>query len=140
MKNGKLSELASGERWIVAGDYFRHTTVHLWPRLETIVWLDLPLRVVLPRVVVRPWRRWRRQELLWGTNTEDFWEQLMVWHPTRSLIGYAVRTRKRTPQRILDVLADPQYAHIRIIRLRSTREIEAFARAVEEQVGFDRPR
>lgn len=128
----QLRAIAAADRWIVAGDYFRHTTANLWPRLETMVWLDLPLRVVLPRIVTRSWRRWRSRELLWGTNRENFWQQFKVWNPDSSLIGYAVRTRSRRPERILTALADPRYTHIRLIRLRSTDEVEAFTRSIEE--------
>ena len=32
-----------GERWVTAGSYTRLCQRAFWPRLEAIVWLDLPL-------------------------------------------------------------------------------------------------
>ena len=32
-----------GERWVVAGNYLRVSQRALWPRADTVVWLDLPL-------------------------------------------------------------------------------------------------
>jgi len=129
-----LRTLAEGERWVVSGNYFRHTSANLWPRVQTIVWLDLPLRVLLPRIFMRSWRRSRRKELLWGTNTEVFWRQLKLWDPDVSLFAYALRGRKRQDARLLAAISDPALAHIRFIRLRSPAEIEAFVQAIEHAV------
>ena len=68
-----------GERWVASGSYTRHCQRTFWPRLETIVWLDLPLRICVWRIIRRTWRRWRAHELLWGTNYERLWPNLMVW-------------------------------------------------------------
>lgn len=42
----------------------------LLDRADTLVWLDLPRRVVMRQVVVRTVRRRLRREVLWGTNVE----------------------------------------------------------------------
>ncbi|MEX1022206.1 MAG: adenylate kinase [Dehalococcoidia bacterium] len=126
----RLRALAAGEGWVVAGNYIRHTMPNLWPRAETIVWLDLPLRVVLPRVLRRSWRRSRSRELLWGTNVERFWPQLKFWDP-KSLVGYAIQTRVRMRNHMVATMANPAFARVRFVRLRSPAEIEAFTRAIE---------
>lgn len=131
----RLREIAGQEAWVVAGNYFRHTRPILWPAAETVVWLDLPLRVVLPRILRRSWQRSRSRELLWGTNTERFLPQLKFWDQD-SLIGYAIQSRRPQGDFLLRSMADPACAHIRFVRLRSPREVEAFARAVEETAGI----
>jgi adenylate kinase family enzyme len=73
-----------GDGWVVAGSYINFSQRVFWPRLQTVVWLDLPLLV--GRVLRRSWRRWRTKELFWGTNYERFWPQLMVWRKQDSLI------------------------------------------------------
>ena len=120
----KVVEATSGERWVVAGNYIGRTQPVLWPRLETIVWLDFSNRVVLPRVISRSWRRSRRRELLWGTNTEKFWPQLKIWNPKDSLIGYNLRRGKLLEPRLQAAMQDPALAHIHWVRLRSPREVE----------------
>src|SRR5688572_20144357 len=74
----KIVEATSGDGWVVAGSYSRTRELY-WSRLETVIWLDLPLAVSVWRVLVRSWRRSRNRELLWGTNYERFWPQLKVW-------------------------------------------------------------
>jgi hypothetical protein len=78
--------------------------------------------------------RWRRKEVLWGTNEERFWGQLKVWRQEDSLIGYTWRTHGTKRARYTAAMADPAYAHIRFVRLRSQREADAWLREVEESV------
>jgi adenylate kinase family enzyme len=126
----RLREVAERDAWVVAGNYWRHTTPTLWPRAEAVIWLDLPLRVTLPRIFTRSWKRWRSRELLWGTNREHFFPQFKVWDST-SLVGYALQAHRSMRQRYVASMADPAFAHLRFVRLRSPEEVEAFARAIE---------
>ncbi|MCK9485881.1 MAG: adenylate kinase [Dehalococcoidia bacterium] len=126
----RIREATEGDGWVVAGSYSKFSERTFWPRLETVVWLDLPLRLVLWRVVTRSWRRWRTKELLWGTNTENLWTHLKLWSPD-SLIYWAVTTHRVKRRRYLAQMTDPAWAHIRYIRLTTPAEVEAFARAVE---------
>lgn len=126
----RLHEATAGERWVVAGSYTRHSQNVFWPRLDTVVWLDLPLSLLLRRVLARSWRRWRTKELLWGTNYEKFWPQLMVWRKEESLVWWIVTQYKRRRPQMLRFMADPQWSHIRFVRLTSPAEIEAWTRAI----------
>ena len=53
----------SGDAWVVDGSYRR---VHdlIWPRAETIVWLDYPFLTNLVRLARRTLRRLRTREEL----------------------------------------------------------------------------
>lgn len=126
----RISEATSGEGWVVAGSYSQHSEAVFWNRLETVVWLDLPLPVILWRVLSRSWRRSRSRELLWGTNYERFWPQLALWRKDESLVWWAVTQQRRKREEMLARMADPRWAHIRFVRLTSAREVEAFRRAV----------
>jgi adenylate kinase family enzyme len=130
----RIIEATAGDGWVVAGSYSRFSEPAFWGRLHTVVWLDLPLPQILVRVVRRSWRRWRTQELLWGTNTENFWDQLKVWDHD-SLLWWALNTHRQKRERLTAAMTDPRFAHIRFVRLTSSREVEAFARAVEAGVA-----
>ncbi|MGH2610790.1 MAG: adenylate kinase [Tepidiformaceae bacterium] len=134
----KVVEATSGDGWVVAGAYHRQTEPTVWPRAETAVWLDFPLRTVTWRILRRSWVRWRRKELLWGTNEEKFWEQLKVWSHDDSLIGYTWRTHGQKRARYTAAMADPAYAHIRFVRLRSQREVDAWLAGVEASLDESR--
>lgn len=97
----RIREATSGNGWVVAGSYTSFSQRLIWPRLQTVVWLDLPLPQLLWRVITRSWRRWRTKELLWGTNYERFWPQLMVWRKEESLLE---STKKSGGQATKDVV------------------------------------
>lgn len=126
-----VQQATAGDRWVVAGSYSRVTRPYVWPRAECVIWFDLPLHVTMPRLLRRSWQRWRTRELLWGTNTEVFWKHLKLWDIEQSLPAYALRTHWSRRRRQLAEMRDPRWAHLRFVRLRSPREIEAFARGFE---------
>jgi adenylate kinase family enzyme len=127
----RIREATAGDSWVVAGSYTGFSQRAFWPRLQTVIWLDLPLPQLLWRVLARSWRRWRSRELLWGTNYERFWPQLMVWRKEESLVWWLVTQHRRKRRGMLHYMADPRWAHIRFVRLTSSAEVELFARAVE---------
>lgn len=133
----RIAEATSGDGWVVAGSYSSFSENVFWDRLETVIWLDLPLPLVLYRVVTRSWRRWRSRELLWGTNYERFFPQLAVWRKQDSLVWWAITQQQRKRRAMLAKMADPRWAHIRFVRLTSTREIQAFRRAIEAACAKD---
>ena len=124
-----------GERWVVAGSYMSHSQRCFWERLETIVWLDLPMPLLLWRVLRRTWQRWRSKELLWGTNLERFWPQFMIWR-NDSLLTWIVTGHARKRNRTLGLQTNPRWSHIRFVRLTSAREVAAFISAVEGAVAM----
>jgi adenylate kinase family enzyme len=126
----RIRAATAGEGWVVAGSYARFSRRIFWSRLDSIVWLDLPMHLLLWRTLGRSWRRWRSRELLWGTNRERFWPQLMVWRKEDSLVWWIVTQQRRKRREMLEAQADPAWSHIRFIRLRSRNEVEAFVEEV----------
>ncbi len=125
----------AGDGWVVAGSYTRFSQRTFWPRLETVVLLDLPLVQLVWRMLTRSWRRWRSREVLWGTNRERFWPQLMFWRKEDSLLWWIVTQHTRKRDRWVEYMADPRWSGIRFVRLTSSREIEAFVESVESRAA-----
>ena len=115
----KVTQAISGRGWVLAGNYTSRASSIVWPRLDTIVWLDFPLRTTLPRIVRRSWRRSRSRELLWGTNYERFWPQLKVWDPKDSLLAYNIRHGRAARERFEAAMHDAAFAHIQWVRLKN---------------------
>ena len=130
----RFRDATNGKRWVVAGSYERFSQRTFWPRLDTVVWLDLPMPLLLWRVLRRTWRRRRSRELLWGTNYEPFWPQFMIWRKNESLLGWIVTQHARKRNDMIAYLSDSRWAHIRFVRLTSSREVEVFAESVERVV------
>lgn len=133
----RIAEATAGEGFVVAGSYSNYSAKVFWDRLDAVVWIDLPLPLILRRVVTRSWKRWRSKELLWGTNYERFFPQLAVWRKEDSLVWWAVTQQQRKRRNMLAKMADPRWSHIRFIRLTSTSEVDAFRRAIEEACRAD---
>lgn len=124
-----IAKATAGDAWVVAGSYSGFSQRVFWPRLETVIWLDLPMYLLVRRVLRRSWTRWRSKELLWGTNYERFWPQLMVWKKEDSLVWWIVTQhgRKRRDMRLY--MSEPRWRHIRFLRLGSSAEVEGFYQA-----------
>lgn len=127
----KLNEATAGEAWIVAGSYGRLCQKVFWSRLQTVIFLDLPWRLLVLRLLGRSWRRWRKKELLWGTNYEDFWKQLRVWNKEESLLWWLTTRYKAKRRSLLHYMTSSEWQHIRFIRLTSQQEIENLMAALE---------
>ena len=128
----QLREATASESWVVAGNYVRHTMPVIWPRAETVIWLDFGMSLVTWRVLRRSWRRWRTNELLWGTNHERFLPQLKLWDKESSLIAFNFSARNRWRNEFPGVMADRNWAHVRFVRLRSPGEVQQFVARIQQ--------
>ena len=119
----RIVEATAGDAWVVDGNYSSVAPGVLWPRTDTIVWLDYPLPLVFLRVLRRSLRRAITRELLWGTNRESLREHLFS---KDSLLLYLLRTHHARQRRFAERLARPELAHATIVRLRSPAETDAW--------------
>lgn len=115
----RVDEATSQGGWVVAGNYTTQQRDISWLRADTVVWLDVPLPLVVTRVLTRSFGRWRRQELLWGTNRERFLPHLKVWDEDASLVAWALRHHEPRRRDFERAMADPQWAHLEFIRFKS---------------------
>jgi adenylate kinase family enzyme len=113
-----VEPIVAGDGWVVDGGYLRKLGDLILRNADTVVWLDLPLRVWIPRLIRRTWRRRRGKEELWNDNRESlrdaFWGR-------ESLCGYALRSHFRRRRLYPGLLAD-----YTVVRLRSQRDVERF--------------
>jgi adenylate kinase family enzyme len=113
------------EGWIVVGNYGQVRDL-VWRPADTLVWLDLPLSLVMWRLVWRTVRRAAAKEDLWGTgNRETF---VNSFFSRQSILLWALKTHRRNRRRYAEechALAQEK----RVVRLKSPREIERFLRA-----------
>lgn len=123
----KLTEAAGADEWVMCGNYLSRGVDILWPRADTIVWLDLPLSLVISRSVRRTAKRGITRELLWGTNREKLRYLLPIGETPLWL--YAIRHQKKHRPRIERMLAEPAAAHLTVHRLRSRAEVRRFLQA-----------
>jgi adenylate kinase family enzyme len=117
----RVAAATTGAGWVVDGNYDSKLRDLVLARADTVVWLDLPLRISLTRVTQRTIGRIRTGEELWSGNRESWrggffgWESMFVW---------TIRSHLRHRQARAVRLA--RYPNLRVVRLRSAREVERY--------------
>jgi adenylate kinase family enzyme len=118
----RIRDATAGDAWVVDGNYGgRGARDIVWPKADTVVWLDLPLLVTLLRMWQRTTDRIRRKEALWGGNQETIRN---TFFSRDSLFVWALTTHRRRRRGFTELMKRPEYAHIRFHRLRSGAEAE----------------
>jgi adenylate kinase family enzyme len=65
----RVGAVTAGAAWVADGNYAKIRDL-IWPRADTLVWLDYSLPVILWRLTRRTLRRLLTGEELWNTNRE----------------------------------------------------------------------
>src|SRR5450755_5031891 len=65
----QVSVLAAEQRWVLDGNYPDQVQPIIWARADTVVWLDMPRRVVMRRVITRTLHRVLGRVELWNCGT-----------------------------------------------------------------------
>jgi len=66
---GRVAQALSAERWVVDGNYGVIRDL-VWPRADTVVWLDLPRRTLMRGVIWRSVSRAVRRPDLWSGHRD----------------------------------------------------------------------
>lgn len=122
----RLAPILASDGWVIDGNYERKLGDFVLVAADVIVWLDLPIRVWLPRLIVRTGRRIRGREPLWNGNRESLPSAL--WG-RESLFAWSFRSHFRHRREWPEALRDFQ-----VIRLRTPAEVERFV----ARAGVDR--
>ena len=119
-----LEPVLAGDGWVIDGGYWGKIDDLVLAQADVVVWIDLPLRVWLPRLVRRTVRRLRGQEEIWNGNRETL--RGALWGRD-ALIPYAFRAhyrhRRHYPVRL---------APYSVVRLRTQSELDRFLSAAGE--------
>ncbi|MEU9235558.1 adenylate kinase [Streptomyces subrutilus] len=107
-----VSRLTAGPRWIVDSLGYPEVRELLWDRADTVIWLDYPRRVIMPRVLRRSFRRTVTRELLFGGNRETWRGWLSREHPAWWAWSQHGARRREVERRA----RDPRFAPLRTLR------------------------
>jgi len=124
--------IAEGPQWVCDGQYHRFLGDLLWERADTLLWVDLPRRVVMWRVVRRSLVRVALRRTLWNGNRES-WRSLLFSpnHPVRWAWSHHAAQRRELAERVA------RHQHLTVVRLTSTREARRWRRALEASKDGD---
>ena len=98
----RVAPILASEGWVIDGAYRGKLGDLLLDAADVVVWLDLPMRVWLPRLLRRTVRRVRGREELWNGNRETLAN--VLWG-RESLLIFAVRSHFRRRRDYPEALA-----------------------------------
>jgi adenylate kinase family enzyme len=127
----RVAAFTAGDRWVVDGNYSGVLDL-VWPRADTVVWLDPPRHRVMRRIVGRTLRRVFSRAELWNGNREP-WGNLFRVDPEKSVVAWAWTRHRIVRERYAQAQADPANGHLDFIRVSSDRD----AVALLDRAGTD---
>jgi hypothetical protein len=109
--------------WVSDGTYHQLIGELVLERAETIAWLDLPVRLVMWRLVRRSYVRKKNDVELWHGNKESGWRdqfRYLLWPAFKR----AFENRRNLPSLFA------RHPHLVVHRLRSDRQVRVFLRSL----------
>jgi adenylate kinase family enzyme len=119
-----VDEFSATRQWITEDQYHRFLGSLLWQRADTVIWLDLPRRVVMSRVIRRSVSRTLTRRELWNGNREHWRAWLAPDHP----IWWAWSRFERKRAQVLEHATE--HPHAKLIRLTTPREVRQLLSSV----------
>lgn len=113
----RVEAAVSGDGWVADGNYVI-VRPFLWSRSTRVVWLDLPLPLLVVRLVLRTLRRMVSREVLWNGNRENLTSSVFS---RESLLWWAIKTHAPRRANYERLAAEPGSPPV--VRLRSSREV-----------------
>jgi hypothetical protein len=108
----------AGDHWVIDGNYSACRDL-IWGRADTVVWLDYSFPRVFAQLLGRTLRRALRREVLWHGNRERL---ATAFFSPESILLWAIKTHWRRQREYPALLKRPEYARLRVVRLRSPSE------------------
>jgi len=121
----RVGEAVAGECWVIDGNYSSKVRDLIWGRADTVVWLDLPKRIVMRRIIWRSFRRAAGRVELWNGNREH-WRNLFSLDKEESIITWAWQTHAANRVKYAAAMADQANAELHFVRLKNPAEVRRF--------------
>jgi len=130
----RVAAAVAGERWVIDGNYTSQVKDLVWARADTVVWLDLPRRTVMRRIIWRSFRRAAARKELWNGNRER-WRNFFSLDKEESVIAWAWQTHAATRAKLEAAMADQGNSHLEFVRLTRPAAVRRFLSGVGSGVG-----
>jgi len=117
----RVSFATEGDDWVTDSTYHSVLGNLVVDRSDVLVWLDLPVPLVMWRLIRRTHVRKRDRTELWNGNLEPGWRETfpyLIWPSFKA----AFRNRRTFPSR---------YAGLNMRRLRSDRDVCEFVHSIQ---------
>jgi adenylate kinase family enzyme len=123
----RVDEATDGPAWVLDGNYSRTRPI-VWPKADTIVWVDYSFPRVFGQLLSRTIRRAATRKPMWGGCVESL---RLSFFSRKSILLWCLQTYWRRKRNYPEIIARPEHAHLNVVRLRSPRETKAWLRSLE---------
>ncbi|WP_051526666.1 P-loop NTPase family protein [Alkanindiges illinoisensis] len=121
----KLKQCLAADSWILDGNYSKTTPVK-WQNVDMVIWLDYGFGRNLYQSVSRTIRRLMSGTPLWeGTNNIESFQRAFLSGDS-SIIWWMIKTHGKNQRKYQHIMANPEFAHIRFVRLTSPKQARQF--------------
>lgn len=107
------------ERWVVDGNY-RAVRDIIWQKAEAIIWLDYSFPRNFWQLFSRSICRLVTRKELWAGNRESW----ALFFSRKSILAWFFQTYWKRKREYPALLAQPQYSHLKLIRVTHPRDLE----------------
>jgi adenylate kinase family enzyme len=117
----RVTAATEGDDWVTDSTYHSMLGNLVPDRADVLVWLDLPARVIMWRLLRRTHRRISQRTVLWNGNVEAGWRdavRYLLW----PALTRTFENRREFPSR---------YAHFDMRRLRSDSDVREFVQSIQ---------
>jgi len=121
-----VEAFCAGARWVTDSMGYDSVRDLLWSRADTVVWMDLPRRQVMTRVLRRSVRRGLLRFELWNGNRESLRDWRDPGHPVRLAWTQHAARRAMLAARV----RDPIWDHLHVVRLCTAGEVRRWLDAL----------
>jgi adenylate kinase family enzyme len=119
----KVDVATQSSAWVADGNYTKARAV-IWPRADTLIWLDYPFPLVISRLLWRTLRGLVFGDLRCNGNREN-WRNVFSRH---SIILWAFQSHWRNQRTYSQAMTDPAYSRLQKLRFRSPKAAAAWLR------------
>jgi adenylate kinase family enzyme len=123
----RIEQALSQDSWVAEGNYLEILDL-ICPQAETLIWLDLPLPVLLTRLLRRTKRNILSKTKLSHGNSEE-WRRCFL--SPRSIFLKLFKDYHCKRQAIKEQLNQPQYSHLRLIHLRKPQAVQTWLASLQ---------
>ncbi|MFW2161264.1 adenylate kinase [Acinetobacter beijerinckii] len=121
-----IEQAATG--WTIDGLYTR-TVPMIMKEVDTVIWLDYPFHINLYRLTKRTLGRVISQKKLWEDSNNR--ESLKMMLSKESIFVWLFKSYPKNRKKYLALMQNPDYQHIRFIRLTSPKHAEKFLEQIK---------
>lgn len=123
-----VDEATRGDRWVLDGNYSRTRPI-VWPRVDTVVWLDYSFARVFGQLLRRTIRRAITKEPMWGGCVEN---PRLAFFSRESILLWCLQTYWKRRRNYPAILNKPEHRHLTVIRLRNRRQTTQWLRNLRQ--------